>query len=64
MKRIAARSPQSRELPCAWREAEYAALKADAADRCDDRISQNMFDINDEHDEVDSIVHGLAYDPD
>ncbi len=64
MKRIAAHSTPTRELPCAWREAEYAALKADAADSGDDRISQNMFDIDDEHAEVDSIVHGGAYDAD
>ena len=64
MKRIAARSPQTRELACAWREAEHAAFEDDVADQCDDRVSENIFDIDDEHDEVEGILHGSAYDVD
>ena len=50
------------QLPLAWREAEYAALQAEAADTCDDRVSQNMFDIDDERAEVDIVVQGMSHD--
>jgi hypothetical protein len=61
MKRAAPRYPRSPELPIAWREAEYAALRANAADTCDDRVSEEIFDVDDERAEVDSIVHGMTY---
>jgi len=61
MKRSAYRSPKSLALPIAWREAEYAALRANAADTCDDRVSENIFDVEDERAEVDSIVRGLMH---
>jgi hypothetical protein len=48
-------------LPIAWREAEYAALRVNAADTCDDRVSENIFDIDDERAEVDIIVHGMIH---
>ena len=48
MKRIAFRRRKLPELPIAWREAEYAALRANAADTCDDRVSENIFDDEDE----------------
>ena len=53
---------RGRELPksiIAWREAEYAALRANAADNCDDRVSENIFDVEDERAEVDIIVRGM-----
>ncbi len=50
------------EVPVAWREAEYAALKANAADTCDDRVSEEIFDVDDERAEVDIIVHGINHD--
>lgn len=59
MKRNALAAVKNTRLPLAWREAEYAALRADAADRCDDRVSENMFDAEDERAEVDNVVHGL-----
>jgi hypothetical protein len=62
MKRNALRSRKSPTLPIAWREAEYAALRANAADSCDDRVSDNIFDAEDERAEVDSIVHGMIHD--
>ena len=62
MKRTALHQPEPSELPLAWQEAEYAALQADAADTCDDRVSQNMFDLDDEREEVDTILHGASYD--
>lgn len=59
MKRSASRHPRSPELPIAWREAEYAALQVNAADTCDDRVSEDIFDAEDERAEVDIIVHGM-----
>jgi len=62
MKRSTHRSRQSPQLPIAWREAEYAAVQANAADSYDDRVFENMFDAEDERAEVDSIVHGMRHD--
>ena len=62
MKRSAYRTSKSLALPIAWREAEYAALQANAADTCDDRVSENLFDFEDERAEVDVIVHTLMHD--
>ena len=59
MKRTAFRSRKSTEVPIAWREAEYAALRANAADTCGDRVSENIFDLDDERAEVDIIIHGM-----
>jgi hypothetical protein len=42
MKRTALRSRESFTPPIAWREAEYAALRANAADTCNDRGSEDM----------------------
>jgi len=53
---------RGRELPksiIACREAEYAALRANAADNCDDRVSENIFDVEDERAEVDIIVRRM-----
>ncbi len=62
MKRIALRGRKSPALPHAWREAEYAALRANAADTSDDRVSENIFDIEDERAEVDIIVNRMMHD--
>lgn len=62
MKRSTARTPKPMHLPVAWREAEYAALRANAADTCDDRVSESIFDIDDERAEVEIIVHGMLHD--
>ena len=61
MKRTAIRRPKLPELPIAWRVAEYAARRANAKDTCDDRVSENIFDIEDERAEVDIIVHGMIH---
>ncbi len=50
------------EIPVAWCEAEYAALRVNAADTCDDRVSEEIFDADDERAEVDIIVHGINHD--
>ena len=64
MKRTALRSRKSSALPIAWRETEYAALRASAADAFDDRVSENIFDVEDERAEVDIIVHRISHDAD
>lgn len=61
MKRALPRHPKSPELPIAWREAEYTALQANAADTFDDRVSEDIFDVEDERVEIDIIVHGMNY---
>jgi hypothetical protein len=61
MKHNAFRGRQFSELPITWREAEYAALRAEAADTCDDRVSENIFDVEEERAEVDIIVRGMIH---
>jgi hypothetical protein len=61
MKRTVIQRQEVIEPPSAWSEAEYAALRNDAADLCDDRVSQNMFDADDEREEVDSVTHGMDF---
>lgn len=61
MKRNVIRSRKSPQLPIAWREAEYAALHANATHTCDDRVSESIFD-DDERAEVDIIIHGMIHD--
>jgi hypothetical protein len=53
------RRKQSPKLPIAWREAEYSALRANAADTCDDRVSEDIFDDEGESAEVDIIVRRI-----
>jgi hypothetical protein len=62
MKRAASRPRKLPKLPIAWREAEDAVLRANAADTCDDRVSDNIFDIEDERAEVDIVVHRIIHD--
>ena len=61
MKRTAHYRRKLPERPAAWRAAEYAALRANAADTCDDRVSEDIFDVEDEHAEVDIIVQKMIY---
>jgi len=61
MKRSAIRGRKIPELPIAWGEAEYAALQTNAADTCDDRVSEDIFDVEDERAEVENIVHGMIH---
>lgn len=62
MKRNSIRSGKSTKLPIAWRDAEFAARWANATDNCDDRVSENIFDAEDERAEIDRIVHGMMAD--
>lgn len=59
MKRIALHHGKSAKFPLFWRAAENAALRVNAADTCDDRVSENIFDVDDERAEVDLIIHGM-----
>ena len=61
MKRSAFRIRKLRESPIARCETNYAALAANAEDTDDDRISERIFDIEDERAEVDVIVHGMIH---
>jgi hypothetical protein len=61
VKRSAYRRRNLPQLPIAWREAESAALRANAAGTCDDRVSENIFDVEDERAEVDIIVHRMNH---
>lgn len=62
MRRIAVRRRKSAEPPIARREAEFAALHAIAIDKCDDRVSDEIFDVEDEWAEVDVIVQRIHHD--
>lgn len=46
------------EMSVAWRKAEYAALRANAKDSFDDRVSDDIFDIEDERAALDSYAQG------
>ncbi len=59
MKRTAVHRRSAAKVPMSWREAEYVALRFNAADTCDDRVSENIFDADDERTEVDSILHAM-----
>lgn len=53
---------RARKLPMlstAWRKAEYAMRQINVADTCDDRVSENIFDVEDERAVVDVIVRGM-----
>lgn len=62
MKRNAQRSTRRTAMPRAWDAAEYTALKVIAADACDDRVSESIYDDEDERAEVDSILHRLPHE--
>jgi hypothetical protein len=62
MKRSVVRGRKLPKRPIAWREAEYAALRFNAADTCDDRVSEDIFDIDDERVEIDIIVSKMSHD--
>jgi hypothetical protein len=62
MKRSTFRVRKSPELPIAWREAKYLALRAKGADKDDDFLSEDIFDAEDERAEIDNIVHSMIHD--
>lgn len=50
------------DLPIAWRAAELTARRINAEDTCDDRVSENIFDVEDERTEVDILVTRMSHD--
>lgn len=62
MKRSALGFSRPTVLPVAWREAEYAAAKLISSDTCDDRVSDSIYDAEDERAEVDHIVQQMHRD--
>ena len=61
MKRNAIRTRPSAELPAVWNEAEFAATWKNITDTCDDRVSEDIFDVEDEHAEMDIIARGMDH---
>lgn len=64
MKQTVLRHRKAAKFPISRREAESAARRINAADTCDDRVSESIFDVDDERAEVDNIVHGMTRDED
>jgi hypothetical protein len=62
MKSTTLHHQKSHQLPISWREAEYAARRINAEDTCDDRVTEDIFDVEDERAEVDIIVHNMIQD--
>lgn len=62
MKRNSFSDRKSPKLPIAWREAERAMRKANAVSTCDDCVSEEIFDIEDERAEVGIIVQSMVDD--
>ena len=60
MTRIAHRTRKLPALPAAWRKSEYTMRQINVADTCDDRVSENIFDAEDERAAVDAIVRGMT----
>jgi hypothetical protein len=50
--------------PVAWRVAESAARRIIANDTCDDRVSDDIFDVEDERAEVGLLVARFGHDED
>ena len=57
MKRTGFHRPKISTLPIDWQAAERAMLQANAADTCDARVSEDIFDIEDERVDVDILDH-------
>lgn len=64
MKRSEIRKQKLPKLPIPWRPAEYAALRKNGANTFDDRVSEDMFDVEDERAEVDIIVQRMLHGAD
>jgi len=44
-----------------WLDEEYTGLWTNAADTLDDRVSEEIFDAEDERAEIEIIVHGMMH---
>ena len=61
MKRTSIRTRKPSKPPVAWREQEYEALQL-SPDPFEDRVSEDIYDVEDEHAEVDVIMHRREHD--
>jgi hypothetical protein len=64
MKRTVIRHPEGPVFTVAWSEAQYAEVWFKGADKFDDRVSESIFDIEDERLEVDAITHQFIHGED
>ena len=62
MKRSTNHNRKTSILPMTRSEDEDATLLRKSADACDDRVSEDIFDVDDEHAEVDIIVQMLNHE--
>ena len=62
MKRNASRNSSISQPSIAWRADEYAALQVRVAQRYEDRVSEDIFDAEDERVEVDTLFRRRAYE--
>jgi hypothetical protein len=49
----------ARKAPAPWSDLGYAALQGKLADTFDDRVSESIFDGEDEREAVDVVVQGM-----
>jgi hypothetical protein len=49
----------ARNVPAAWSDLGYAALQGKLADTFDDRVSESLFDCEDEREAVEVVVQGM-----
>jgi len=61
MKRSMHRNLKTSTLPVAWSEDQYATMLANAAASFEDRVSEDIFDFDDERAEIDVIVQRLHH---
>ena len=61
MKRNIHRNSRKNIAPVAWRDEEFAAILAKAAFAFDDRVSEDIFDFEDERAEVNVIVQRMDH---
>jgi len=61
MKRTSVRTRKLPKPPIAWREREYEALQL-SPDPFADRVTEEIYDVDDEHAEVDVILHRIEHD--
>jgi len=59
MKRTPSYRHKLTKLPVPWLHAGHPAPRAIAADTLDDRVSENIFDVDDEQAEVAIIVNSM-----
>ena len=62
MKRTASSSRKSSKSRIAQRDDEYTMRQAGSTAAFDDRVSEEIFDVEDERAEVDIIVQGMMHD--